>query len=127
MDEKLKIIYRAFDGKLVGSQQMKMHVCETLAKMPQDIIETVTKTCWFMSSMTDAWAFTFTGNDLKDQHLIFLSEDLLDQDISQIQWTIAHEIGHVILNHRNSTVVRQSKEEIAKQEAAADNFARTHL
>ena len=28
-----------------------------------------------MGSMEDTWAFAFTGNDLKDQHLIFLSDE----------------------------------------------------
>lgn len=77
--------------------------------------------------MDDAWAFTFTGNDLKDQHLIFLSEDLLAQHPRQIRFSIAHEIGHVILQHRNSTLERQTKEEIRKQEKEADTFAQQFI
>jgi Zn-dependent protease with chaperone function len=91
--------------------------------MPDEIVDFVTKNCWFLGSMKDAWAFTFTGNDLKDQHLIFLSDALMNQNSKQIQFSIAHEIGHVILGHRNSTLVKQSKEEIKKQEKEADTFA----
>jgi hypothetical protein len=117
-------IYHAFNGKLVGTTFMKRCVCETLAKMPDKIINYVTRNCWFFGSMDDAWAFTFTGNDLKDQHLIFLSDDLLNQHPRQIQFSIAHEIGHVLLKHRNSTLVKQSKQEIKKQERQADEFAK---
>src|SRR5438105_875175 len=102
---------------------MKLHVCETLSRMPQDIIDYITDNCWFFGSMDDAWAFTFTGNDLKDHHLVFLSDELLVQDDAQIHYTIAHEIGHVVLGHRNSTLVHQSKNEIQKQEKEAHTFA----
>lgn len=127
MEAIVQQIYRSFDGKLVGSFAMKMHVCETVSHMTPDIINFVTDNCWFLGSMEDAWAFTFTGNDLKDQHLIFLSDELLIQDDTQIHWSIAHEIGHVMLGHRNSVLVKQTKQEIARQEKEADNFARKFL
>jgi Zn-dependent protease with chaperone function len=117
-------IYNAFGGKLVGTKFMQKWVCETLTKMPEEIINYVTRTCWFFGSMDDAWAFTFTGNDLKDNHLIFLSDDLLNQHPRQIMYSIAHEIGHVVLKHRNSTLVKQSKKEVRLQEKEADEFAR---
>ena len=126
MNKRLKLIYNSFDGKLVGNYFMKAVVCETLYKMPDAIIEYVTKNCWFFASMEDAWAFTFTGNDLKNQHLIFLSDELLFQDKKQIKFTIAHEIGHVILRHRNSILEKQSKEEIKMQERQADMFAKKY-
>lgn len=117
-------IYYDFAGKLVGTKLMKKWVCETLTKIPDEIVDFVTENCWFFGSMDDAWAFTFTGNDLKNQHLIFLSDDLLNQHPRQIMYSIAHEIGHVILKHRNSTLVKQTKQEIRKQEKEADKFAR---
>ena len=123
MNKELRQIYDAFEGKLVGNKKMKIHVCEVLSKMPPEIIEFVTKNCWFLASMEDAWAFTFTGNDLLEQHLIFLSDDLLKEDSSQIRHTIAHEIGHVILGHRNSTLIKQTPVEIKNQEKEADEFA----
>ena len=127
MTDELKQIYYAFDGKLIGKFEMKKCVCETLSLMPKNIIDFITKNCWFMSSMEDAWAFTFTGNDLRDQHLIFLSDDLLTQSKSQICYSIAHEIGHVVLKHRNSVLMRQSKVEIKRQEKDADAFANTYV
>lgn len=111
-------------GKLVGSYQMKVHVCEVVGRLPEEIQGIVTRNCWFLGSLEDAWAFTFTGNDLKDQHLIFLSDELLLQDEKQIHYSIAHEIGHVILGHKNSVLVKQSKGEIDKQEKEADAFAK---
>lgn len=127
MKKKVKEIYYKFDGKLVGTPFMKVQVYETLSKMPSDIIDYVTQKCWFISSLQDAWAFAFTGNDLKDQHLIFLSDALLNQDISQIQFTIAHEIGHVILKHRNSVKLTQTQTEIKHQELEADEFAMKYI
>lgn len=120
-------IFEAFGGKLVGNKRMKEYVLEVLATMPMGIQETITKTCWFMASMEDAWAFTFTGNDLQNQHLIFLSDELLQQTRSQIHYTIAHEIGHVVLGHRNATLSKQTKEEIQKQEKQADIFAKRYI
>ena len=106
---------------------MKKKVCETLAFMPDEIINFVTDNCWFVSSLDDAYAFTFTGSDIKSQHLIFLSEDLLVQDNFQIHYSIAHEIGHVILKHRNSVFAKQTKEEIKNQEQEADIFAGKYI
>ena len=127
MNQKLKTIYQAFGGKLVGNTSMKLHVCKTVSLMPWDIIDFVTKSCWFIGSMKNAWAFTFTGNDLKNQHLIFLSDSLLAQEEEQIHFSIAHEIGHVMLGHRNSTLVKQDRAEIRQQEREADAFARKYI
>lgn len=127
MDKDARIIYQMFDGRLVGSSQMKTYVCNTLLQMPDKIIRHITSKCWFFGSMDDAFAFTFTGNDLKDQHLIFLSDELFLYNAEQIHYTIAHEIGHVVLEHRNSTLVHQSKEEIKQQEKEADEFAKSML
>ena len=127
MKKDIKTIYYSFDGKLVGNMKMKINVCQTLEKMPLEIIKYITKNCWFFASMEDAWAFTFTGRDLMGHHLIFLSDDLLFQNKQQIQHTIAHEIGHVILGHRNSILEMQSKKEIKKQEKEADDFANKYL
>lgn len=126
MKGKALEILKMFGGRLVGTKQMKEYVCTVLASMPEHVIEYITESCWFMGSMEDAWAFTFTGNDLKDQHLIFLSDALLAQNDGQIRYSIAHEIGHVILGHRNSTFVKQTKEEISRQEKDADEFAKKY-
>ena len=127
MKNDVKKIYYAFEGKLVGNKIMKTNVCQTLSKMPAEIINYITKNCWFFASMEDAWGFTFKGNDLKNQHLIFLSDELLFQNVNQIQYTIAHEIGHVILSHRNSILIKQSKKEIEKQEKQANSFANKYI
>ena len=124
---KQKMLYQMFDGKLIGGQEMKQHVIRVIANMSEEIIEFVTKNVWFLASIEDAWAFTFSGNDLKNQHMIFLSDELLNQDYEQIRYTIAHEIGHVILGHKNSVTVKQTKEEINKQEREADMFARKYI
>lgn len=125
--KSLENIYRSFDGKLVGSRKLKHFACLVLSKMPDEIITTITQDCWVLGSSEDAWAFTFTGNDLKNQHLIILSDHLFLEKESQIQYTIAHEIGHVVLKHRNSVFEHQSKQEVRLQEEEADQFARKYL
>ena len=116
-------IQKAFGNKLVGNKKMKYFVCSVLLKMPDETIDYITKTCWFMASFDDAFAFTFTGNDLKDKHLVFLSDELMVQPAAQIRFTIAHEVGHVILKHRNSVFENQTKIEIKQQEKEANEFA----
>ena len=77
--------------------------------------------------MPDTWAYAFHGNDLKNQHLIFLSDELFEEPENQIFYTILHEIGHILLSHRNSIGFQQTKAEIATQEEAADSFAYQYL
>ena len=76
MKNIVREIYYAFGGKLIGTSFMKQQVCETLSTMPEEVISYITSTCWFTSSMDDAWAFAFTGDDLKGKSLIFF-DDLL--------------------------------------------------
>jgi hypothetical protein len=116
-------IRSAFGGRLVGTKTLKESVCEVVALLPEDLQDYITEYVWFVGSMHDAWAYTFTGNDLADQHLIFLSDDLLGQDKDQIYWSIAHEIGHVVLGHKNNIFIKQSKVAVNRQEEEADGFA----
>lgn len=127
LSTKIGKIYYSFDGKLVGSKRMKKIVSKTVSMLPTKIASFITSNCWFIGSMEDAWAFTFTGNDLKDHHLIFLSDELLSESDQQIQHSILHEIGHVVLAHRNSILVNQSREEIRRQEKEADEFANKYI
>jgi len=127
MKIRTKEILKKFDGKLIGGHLMKKYICLTMAKMPEDIIRYITDRCWFFGSMGTAWAYAFCGDDLAGQHLIFLRDEIFTQDDEQISYTIAHEIGHIILKHRNSTKIRQSKEEILRQEKEADTFAKKYI
>ena len=122
-----KEIEERFGNKLVGTKKMKYFVISVLSKMPKEIIGEITQNTWFLSSLEDAWAFTFTGDDLKGKHMIFISDDLLVQPAVQIRYTIAHEIGHVILKHKNSVFEKQRKSEINLQEKEADEFAKKYL
>jgi Zn-dependent protease with chaperone function len=127
MIRNINDIRNAFKGKLVGNSYMADCVVRTLLKFPETIIHFVTSYCWFFSSMEDAWAYTFTGNDLINQHLIFLSDELLQQSKLQIEFTIAHEISHVVLGHKNSILRKQTHNEIGRQEYEADQFAYKYL
>ncbi len=125
--KSLRKIYRAFGGKLHGSRKMKAYVCRTLSKFPDAVIDHITSDCWFLGSTPDAWAFTFSGDDLAGKHLIILSDDLLHQTEEQIEYSIAHEIGHVILGHRNAIMAPQTDGEVEKQEREADKFALQYI
>ncbi len=116
-------VYLRFEGKLIGRKRMRRIVCEVVSKMPVKIIDFVTENCWFVCSMEDAWAYTFTGNDIANQHMVFISDELLAQPEAQVRYTVAHEIGHVILRHKNSTYARQTPQEISKQEREVHEFA----
>jgi Zn-dependent protease with chaperone function len=107
---------------------MKRIVCRTLLLLPERIIRSVTETTWFVSSFEDGWAFTLRGDELKKgEHLIFLTDELLDEPEQQIIWTVLHEVGHVVLGHRNSIGRVQSKAEVRHQEKEADEFAKKYL
>lgn len=124
MDWTPEQIRQSFSGRLIGSSYMKKIICETLFCLPLETSGFVTANIWFISSPGDAWAFTFRGSDIKGQYLIVLSEDLLRQRKSRIRYTILHEIGHVLLGHKNSIGYRQSQSEIQQQEAESDQFAK---
>lgn len=120
-------VRRVLGGKLIGNAFMREQVCKTLLFLPPDMIEQVCKTVWFISSPEDAWAFTFRGSEIKERHLIFLSEELFREDESQIRYTILHEVGHVVLNHKNAIGSAQTESEIKTQENQADQFAKALL
>ncbi|MBI3397483.1 ImmA/IrrE family metallo-endopeptidase [Candidatus Woesebacteria bacterium] len=120
-------IRHAFSGRLMGGLKMRTAVCETLLLLPEDIVKYVTRNVWFISSPDDAWAFTFRGSEIAKRHLVVLTEELFSQAPEDINYTIVHEIGHVMLNHKNSIGVEQTQTEINKQEKEADEFARRYL
>src|SRR5579872_13002 len=127
MQARQSAILHAFGGKLVGRKEMKQHVLKTLSRMPKSIIDFVTKHVWFITSYEDAWAFTFTGSDFQNKHVIFLSDELLQQDDAQIHWTIAHEIGHVVLGHKNRFSDKFGTDKVKIQEKEADDFAKDYV
>ena len=120
-------IYREFGGKLVGTRNLKEYVCRTLAKFPPDIVHHITSTCWFLGSPEDAWAYAFRGDEIAAAHLVILSDSLWDQPEEDIIYTIAHEIGHVVLGHKNAILEPQSKAQIARQEREARAFALKYI
>ncbi len=120
-------IRKALGDKLIGKVFMREQVCKAISYLPDDLIEKICASVWFISSPDDAWAFTFKGADIKNRHLIFLSEDLFTEEESQIIYTILHEIGHAALDHSNSVGFVQTESEIKQQEAEADRFAHKYL
>lgn len=120
-------IKKAFGGRLVGNKYMKEMVCLAVSKLPNQVAHQIINHCWFFSSTEDAWGYAFNGDDLKGKHLIFLSDILFHESEEQILYTILHEIGHIHLGHKNSITYQQSKEEITRQESAANQFAKKHL
>lgn len=120
-------IIKIFGGRLVGSATNKKLVAEAVIKLSKDQQDYICHHVWILSSHPDSWAFAFHGDDLKNQHLIFLSDELLAQSDQQILFTILHEFGHILLGHKNSIDYKQSPHEISKQEQQADQFAKKFL
>ena len=123
----MRKVRSALGGKLIGTPAMKKDVCDSIIFLPDEMIEFACSHIWFISSQEDAWAFAFRGSDIQDRSLIFLSDELLKQKKEHIYFTILHEIGHVMLNHRNSIGYEQAATEIKQQEKEADEFANQHL
>lgn len=125
-DKELQKIQRAFGYKLQGNKRMKHIVTHTVSLLPENKIKKVTSHCWFVSSFEESWAFALRGEDLESGDvLIFLSDELLAEPEEQIRWTILHEIGHVVMGHKNAILEPQSKKDIKKQEKEADEFAKS--
>ncbi len=121
-------IQKAFGHKLIGNSSMKKVVAKTLQILPLDIIKFITRSTWIVGSFEDGWAFTLRGDELKKgEYLIFLTDELLAADEDQIMQTIMHEIGHVVLGHRNSIGKVQTKSDVRKQEQEADEFVEKYL
>ena len=106
---------------------MKRSVVEALQRLPVDIVDYVTENVWFISSFDDAFGFVLTGEELQGKQLIFLSDELFSEPKAQIHYTIIHEVGHVILKHRNAILKPQTQAEAEKQEYDADQFANKFL
>lgn len=124
---KPKQIKKNFGYRLIGNRVMKKTVISILLNFPEEIINFISKNCWFISSFNDGWAFVLRGTDIKkNEYIIFVSDALLKENKTQICYTITHEIGHVILGHRNSIGTIQTKSEIRKQEKEADEFAKKY-
>lgn len=122
------IVEKALGHKLIGTKRIKKLVAGTILLLPDELVNFVTKYCWFVSSFTDGWSFTLRAEDLKKgEYLIFLSDELIEEPVWQIRFTLMHEIGHVVLGHRNSIGEVQTKSEIKRQEREADAFAKKYL
>ena len=121
---KASDIKKALGHKLLGNGYLKSMVIRALQKLPSGVLENVCIHCWFVGSFDGGWAFTLRADELKKgECLIFLGDELMDEDEDQIIWTIIHEIGHVILGHRNSIGEVQAKSETREQEKEANLFA----
>lgn len=128
MNYTLSSIRKALGYKLMGNKFLKAAVCETIAVFPEEIIDFICKHVWFVGSFDDGYGFTLRADEIKKgEYLIFLSDELFNQDEWRMRFTIAHEIGHVILGHRNSIGIPQSKAEVRKQERQANAFAKRYL
>lgn len=122
--EKIK---KMFGGKLIGNTRMKNLVSGTLTYFPKDIVNFITKNVWFISSFDDAWGFVLDSKDLGSKHLVFLADELFGEDSYAQQYTVAHEIGHIMLKHQNAILKPQTKSEVDKQEAQAHKFALEYI
>lgn len=121
-------IKKAFKYRLLVNKKTTEIICKTLLLLPHEMIDFIANHCWFVGSMDDSWGLTLKAKDLnKKDYLIFLSDELLNEPVEQIRFTILHELGHVILKHSNSIGKIQTKKQIKKQEKEADEFAKFYL
>jgi hypothetical protein len=127
-DMNISEIRKSFGHRLIGSEYMKKVVYRTVALLPDKMAGFVAGHCWVIGSFEDGWAFTLKGNEIgKGEYLIFLSDELLAAGERQMRDTLIHEIGHVVLGHRNSIGEVQTKAEVRKQEKEAEAFTRRYI
>ncbi|HSX18907.1 MAG TPA: hypothetical protein VLE91_02100 [Candidatus Saccharimonadales bacterium] len=110
--------------QILGSKLAQLKINKVLNNLPQDVLEYTMENITFMASFKNAWAYTLEENDIKGKYVIVLSDELLNQGMQTIAYTITHEIGHAISGHRNAIRNTQTKAEIKNQEKEAHNFAR---
>ena len=129
MKESVDTIEKKFRNKLVGSKRMQRLGCETLLIFPPNTVDYITKNAWFVSSFDDAWGFVLKIDELKEkgEYLIFLGDELFEQEKYAQHYEIAHEVGHIILKHRNAITQPQSEAETKRQERQAHEFALKHV
>jgi hypothetical protein len=127
MNEKINEVSRKFGNKIIGNNKVRRVVCEVVSLLSSEQIEFITKNVWFVNSFPDAWGFVFRGAELKGKYLVFLSDEAFRQPKADQYYEVAHELGHVLLKHRNSIGRPQTKSQITKQEGEADRFARQIL
>jgi Zn-dependent protease with chaperone function len=112
--------------KITGSKRAHYLINQAVRLLPTDVLPKICR-IRFISSFDDAWGYVLTSEDIRSEYLIVLSDDLFEQSRDQIIYTILHEIGHVVLGHKNSFGRRQTKSEIQKQELEADAFAMKYI
>lgn len=127
MDTKLEKVRQKFGNKIIGSRGMRNLILEVVSVLPDNLAYFVAENVWFVNSFEDAWGFVIRGDEIKDKFLVFLADRLFRQPKADQEYEIAHEIGHIVLKHRNAISAPQSKAEIARQEREADAFARRYL
>ncbi len=69
----LRKIRKALGDKLIGKIHMRDHVCKAISHLPQEIIENVCSTVWFVSSSEDAWGLLSRDPKSKTD-ILFLSQ-----------------------------------------------------
>lgn len=119
----LEDVKRKFGNKIIGSQKVQNLVCSVVGLLPSEKADFVTKNVWFVNSFSDASSFVLRGDELAGKYLVFLSDEVFKQPKSDQYYEVAHEIGHILLNHRNSIGISQTSVEIEKQERQAEQFA----
>lgn len=95
---------------------------QNLIKYPIDLNFLCDKNGWLIDSYSTKNNFTFPQNgfSLYKKNTYFIFYNTYMNCKGRIRFTIAHEIGHIVLNHHFLSDYEENKDEIEKQ---ADYFA----
>src|SRR3989338_11181625 len=126
-EENLVKILKDFNTRLVGDEETKKIICETLLVFPKEVIDFVVKNVWFVSAFDDAWSFTLDSEELCGRTIVFLSDDLLRHSKERVTYSVAHEIAHIMLGHKNPYNAKLPQTTEKKFETGADEFAKYYL
>lgn len=106
------------------SKEFRMILARAVSKIPQETSEWAAENLLFVSSTWTDYAFSLMKKDWAHKSgFVFLCENLKEEEKDTQLFSIAHEIAHHKLKHKNPIFGRLTIEETRNQEREANKMA----
>ena len=120
--DRTNILFEKFAKKLDVSDKIKVRIFIVVGELDEEHFKKVTNYCWFVEIAI--WGFALpVGKLKKNDWIIVLNDRLKDLEKNKIDMIIAHEIGHVVLNHKIPVFDGINKQREKQQDEEAFKFA----
>jgi Zn-dependent peptidase ImmA (M78 family) len=124
----LRQVDYSFAGVHPVSDQFKLILAKSLAKLPRNIVDWTTENLFFVSTSDKEYAFSLSKKEWRHKRgFVFLSDLLKDLDEGKQAFIIAHEVAHHKLEHKSPVFNKLTERKVAKQEWEADTLANEWL